>query len=293
MDADAGKSVLKLTARFFHNRTLRPVTLCPKQTVAELSLDDSHLLGPYKPWFAIFEDNLSPGGIVISRKFLRNLLSRSFVLTGVISPVGAQGASFDCAQAVTVVEQLICDNPELSQLDERYAALYNDALARNTSPQEFRETARAWIQHRNECTDAQCLGHAYKARIEALDAFLADSVANQTPAFQESDATQVPLMDKPEAPDSAAPVSTSTSKKNHQSIAAEFESREDTHARPRERTDSFGGGIVIVGLIVGAMYLLRRSLYPARHRSLFAGIVVWLLSPVAPRKRRSGRRWPD
>jgi uncharacterized protein len=41
----------------------------------------------------------------------------------------AQAASFDCGKASTKIEQMICNNQELSDLDSKMAKSYKDALS--------------------------------------------------------------------------------------------------------------------------------------------------------------------
>jgi Uncharacterized protein conserved in bacteria, putative lipoprotein len=51
----------------------------------------------------------------------------SLFVNGFLS-VQAIAASFDCAKANTKTEHLICDNPDISKLDEDLESAYKNAL---------------------------------------------------------------------------------------------------------------------------------------------------------------------
>lgn len=84
----------------------------------------------------------------------------------------SQAASFSCSRAQTPVERMICDTPELSQMDDQLAELF--AQVRNDSrlPAEARDgiltDQRAWIGQTYECSDPSCLQALYIARIDQL-----------------------------------------------------------------------------------------------------------------------------
>lgn len=80
----------------------------------------------------------------------------------------AQGASFDCGKAGTKVEHLICDNPEISKLDEEMNAAYKAALQDQTRADATRFAQKQWLQERNVCSDATCLQGAYIKRNKHL-----------------------------------------------------------------------------------------------------------------------------
>lgn len=83
----------------------------------------------------------------------------------------AHAASFDCAKAGTKVEKLICDNPEISKLDEELDALYKIALRDPTRADATRFSQKQWIQKWRDqdwCKDAACVNEAYVVRIKHL-----------------------------------------------------------------------------------------------------------------------------
>lgn len=83
----------------------------------------------------------------------------------------ATAASFDCARASTLVEQAICNDPELSGLDDSLSDAYRDALQQAPDPALVQATQRRWLsQVRNSCRNAACLRSAYRTRLTELAA---------------------------------------------------------------------------------------------------------------------------
>jgi len=94
------------------------------------------------------------------------------ILTGACSIAGfsnvATGASFDCSRATYTAEVLVCQNPELSALDDRLAALYSSVRLESSNPRQLVLDERAWIAHRNACQTIECIANAYKTRLSEL-----------------------------------------------------------------------------------------------------------------------------
>jgi uncharacterized protein len=82
--------------------------------------------------------------------------------------VSTQGASFDCGKAQSKVEHLICDNPDISKLDDELSAAYKAILQDKTYAQDIRHEQTRWITHRNYCESASCLKALYQMRIQEL-----------------------------------------------------------------------------------------------------------------------------
>ena len=76
-----------------------------------------------------------------------------------------QAASFDCAKASSKTEKAICNNPELSKLDEKMADAYKAAVAvdKNTKASQI-----AWIKETAKCADEACMIASYNKRIAEL-----------------------------------------------------------------------------------------------------------------------------
>lgn len=83
-----------------------------------------------------------------------------------------QAASFDCGKATRPVENTICNDIELSALDEYLDRYYRAARATlERGSQCLRLQQREWLKEvRDRCGDADCLRQAYLMRLTALDA---------------------------------------------------------------------------------------------------------------------------
>jgi len=89
-----------------------------------------------------------------------------FGLLGVA--LSAQGASFDCGKAQSKVEHLICDNPEISKLDDELSSAYKTALQDKAKADAIKRGQKQWMKERNGCTDAACVRRAYETRLSGL-----------------------------------------------------------------------------------------------------------------------------
>ena len=78
-------------------------------------------------------------------------------------------ASYDCAKARPGVEQAICLSPQLSQLDEVMASLYQTTFKNVIDKTSLRQTQRDWQRLvRNQCSTEACLVNVYQHRIDQL-----------------------------------------------------------------------------------------------------------------------------
>lgn len=112
-------------------------------------------------------------GVIVMR---RKQLTRCDVLVvGLVSlttmlSAPSRAASFDCAKASSVVEKLICRDPDMSQLDDRLSEAYSAAREQSGNPSQLASEQRAWMARRNQCQTAACVSGAYSARLTELDA---------------------------------------------------------------------------------------------------------------------------
>lgn len=79
-----------------------------------------------------------------------------------------QAASFDCAKATTKAEHIICDDKEISKLDDELSVRYKAALKDLEHAETIKHEQKQWIKARNLCAEAVCLQDAYVRRIEKL-----------------------------------------------------------------------------------------------------------------------------
>ena len=98
---------------------------------------------------------------------LRGLVAISFASV-VLSSVGVKAASFDCQKSTSHIEQVICQDPEMSSFDSELQGAYAGALDRSNHPDSVTSEQRAWLSERNACSDKQCLITKYQARITYL-----------------------------------------------------------------------------------------------------------------------------
>ena len=97
-----------------------------------------------------------------------------FTAMGILSTslfsTAAFSASFDCAKASTWLEQSLCSNSELSQLDEKMAIKYKAELA-SADNEDYgqnhrvntRNAQRQWLRfQRNTCKSENCLIREYQ-----------------------------------------------------------------------------------------------------------------------------------
>lgn len=89
----------------------------------------------------------------------------------------AAGPSFDCGKVQkSSIEELICKDEGLSQLDQKLAAIYAEATKRalNEYPPVLKAEQRGWVKGRNDCwksaDERQCVDHSYRRRIAELQA---------------------------------------------------------------------------------------------------------------------------
>ena len=108
------------------------------------------------------------------------------------SAAGAAKPSFDCATARHEIEELVCEDPELAEMDVKLADVFQNALKKveampNTAPQirHMKAYELRWSRERNECAKSknakECTAESYRYRIADLQArfFL---VSSKSPA---------------------------------------------------------------------------------------------------------------
>lgn len=88
---------------------------------------------------------------------------------GIVSGAPAQtGPSFDCNQASSDVERMICDSGRLSELDRELSRLYGQVLSADDDETFWRNDQRQWIEQRNDCQVEACMIYEYRQRLEEL-----------------------------------------------------------------------------------------------------------------------------
>lgn len=81
--------------------------------------------------------------------------------------------AFDCANASSQAESLICRTPSLGLMDQHLARAFRLALANAKDPALLKAEQRGWIKGRNDCWKSEdlsaCVSESYQQRIRALE----------------------------------------------------------------------------------------------------------------------------
>jgi uncharacterized protein len=97
------------------------------------------------------------------------------VIAGALAlPGTSQAASFDCAKATTPTEHAICDNPQLSKLDDQTSGLYYTLISSGEPAAKVSAVKTAqekFLSQRDACgANYNCLIDAYTSQIMFLKA---------------------------------------------------------------------------------------------------------------------------
>ena len=103
------------------------------------------------------------------------MFMRTILLTAAVVGLGATGsfaASFNCAAAKTPTEHAICDNPQISTLDEQTAGLYFRIISSGApagTASQVKASEVNFLAQRNSCgAGYDCLISAYTSQIMYL-----------------------------------------------------------------------------------------------------------------------------
>ena len=81
----------------------------------------------------------------------------------------SHSASFDCSRASNPVEEMICTDPELSELDSQLNAKYNEHISLRDPPRAVLVwEQRGWLASRDRCTNRGCVKIHYVDRMSEL-----------------------------------------------------------------------------------------------------------------------------
>lgn len=82
----------------------------------------------------------------------------------------AMAAGMDCTKAANAVENTVCANKSLYELDAQMGVVYRDLFKASAPAQaELKRTQRLWLKIRNECAeDVSCLEQRYRERLQVL-----------------------------------------------------------------------------------------------------------------------------
>lgn len=91
------------------------------------------------------------------------------LLTWLMLSITAQAASFDCHQAQSVAEKIVCSDGELSRLDDELAKIYGEVLKKTPDEYLLKKQQHAWLKARNRCLEVSCLRDHYRGRLAVLN----------------------------------------------------------------------------------------------------------------------------
>ena len=92
----------------------------------------------------------------------------AFIIFGLFMALSIDAASFDCGKAASKVEKMICDNDELSHLDEEMSVVYKTALKDVRNADIIKQAQKKWIKERNEYAEAIHVKQAYQKQLILL-----------------------------------------------------------------------------------------------------------------------------
>lgn len=98
--------------------------------------------------------------------------STIILVVGILASSAASSASFNCSKAKGCVENVICQSPQLSQLDSEMAQLYFSIkqYSSRRGAKALLSSQRSWLKRRNTCgCDANCLVGYYNDRINLFN----------------------------------------------------------------------------------------------------------------------------
>jgi uncharacterized protein len=110
-------------------------------------------------------DRINVNSILQGDKFLKKLIALLVTIAVFGLFQHAQAASFDCKKAGNKIERTICQDPEISMLDEELSKAYKVLRAKE---KEVVKEQRAWLKIRNKCGDTACLKKIYSERVAEL-----------------------------------------------------------------------------------------------------------------------------
>jgi uncharacterized protein len=91
------------------------------------------------------------------------------VFCGLLYLATVHAASFNCAKANTAIEQMICANPEISDLDSELAEAFHLGANHLQDKSAFIRDQKHWLKStRDACKDNACLRMVYIARLDVL-----------------------------------------------------------------------------------------------------------------------------
>ena len=97
----------------------------------------------------------------------RKTVFAAMFLAAAMNATVAAAASFDCAQALSATERLICSDASLGARDVILSRLYVAAIRKDPTGR-IKAGQREWLAKAGTCGTAACLGKMYEGQIDRL-----------------------------------------------------------------------------------------------------------------------------
>lgn len=116
---------------------------------------------------------------------MRNLLLSITTFLLVLLAIPSWSASYDCSKASTQVEHLICNDDELSKLDEELAFNYAETMELGEYKSYLENSQEFWLKNiRDVCTNTACLKEVYEQRINLPIWFASETPCNKEDSYE-------------------------------------------------------------------------------------------------------------
>lgn len=98
-------------------------------------------------------------------------IRKTVLLVSLLACSKTYAASFECTNAESAIEKMICSDYKLNRLDDFLS--HNYKIAMNSEmpdgvKQDIKKAQIEWLNKRDDCGDAQCLDNIYAKRIDYL-----------------------------------------------------------------------------------------------------------------------------
>lgn len=114
------------------------------------------------------------------------ILAACAVALPVFTPVVSYAASFNCAQASSATDQMVCTDRDLSIMDDNLAVLFRAAKASAPDAVAFKKETNFEWRKRQRCVDRDCLVAWYQRRTSQLETGVHPAQIKEAPAKSES-----------------------------------------------------------------------------------------------------------
>jgi uncharacterized protein len=188
-----------------------------------------------------------------------------------------EAAGFDCAKAANTVENLICNNENLSQLDDKNTALFREYKSTSTDEGQALQDQRDWLKHtRNACLDASCLEAIYQNRNSYLESRLEGNNALRVNSHdtEPSPIAEPPTPSQVDLPAEVSSIVSSTEIKELTSNEAEA-LEHPTQPQILESTQSTDNAVS--GSANSTVNVIKLKTFSALHAQEISGIMIFIL----------------